>query len=353
MRAPAALLAATFLGWAAAAVAQGPGAPSSMPLPATLNPALLGLDRPGPAAAEARDTFQRYLAFNLPRAFALSRPDLRHAAYGSGGSLEAVRGQALAACVAAGGKACALVAEDLAVAGAAPPQPPGPLLRGSGWELVPDDRFIWWGPARARGVYVFAHGYGHYSDARGSQPPMHVRAFNNAGFDVVRFDREPFADAWKDRVADWLRDGLRALRAQGWARVVCGGQSRGAWTCLQANDTPGVVDAVIAIAPASHGTDEDSQLMSGRAELYRIFANASPASRVALVQFAGDPFERDPARRAAMARDLLARRLQGLLVIDQPPGLTGHSAGYSTRFALDYGACLLRFATEVPAPSAC
>jgi dienelactone hydrolase len=346
MRILAALLAAC-LGWAATAAAQAPA-----PLPPTLNAALLGLDRPGPAAAEARETFQRYLAFNLPRAFALSRPDLRHAAYGSGGSAETVRKQALDACVRAGGRACEIVAEGLTVAGATPPPPPGPLLRGGGWELVPDDRYIWWGPARARGVYVFAHGYGHYSDPRGSQPPMHVRAFNNAGFDVVRFDREPFADAWKDRVADWLRDGLRTLRAQGWQRIVCGGQSRGAWTCLQANDTPGAVDAVIAIAPASHGTDDDSQF-AGRAELYRILADAAPDSRVALVQFAGDPFERDPARRAAMARDLLARRLQGLLVIDQPAGFTGHSAGYTTRFALDYGACLLRFATEARPRNAC
>ena len=32
------------------------------------------------------------------------------------------------------------------------------------------------------GTLVYAHGYGQYSDPRGRQPPMHVRAFNNAGF---------------------------------------------------------------------------------------------------------------------------------------------------------------------------
>jgi len=351
MRALAALLAAC-LGWTDAATAQPAMAPP-IPLPPALDVALLGPDRAGPAAAEARDTFQRYVAFNLPRAFALSRPDLRHAAFGSGGSAETVRQQALAACAAAGGKACQIVAEDLAVAGTATPPPPAaPLLSGSGWELVPDRRYIWWGPARARGIYVYAHGYGQYSDPRGRQPPMHVRAFNNAGFDIVRFDREPFADSWKERVAEWLGDGLRALRAQGWPRVVCGGQSRGAWNCLQATGSPGTVDVVIAVAPAAHGTSFDNQL-NGQAELYRIFANAAATSRIAFAQFAGDPFSRDPARRADIARDVLTRRGIGLLLIDQPAGLTGHFGGDTTRFALEFGPCLLRFATAPTPPSAC
>lgn len=314
----------------------------------------LGLAGPGPAAADARDSFARYLEYNLPRAFALSRPDLAHAGYGGGADPEAVRRRALQACAEAGGRACAIVAENLAVAGTAPPPPPAaPLAHGDGWEIVPDARYIWHGPARARGLYIHAHGFTNYVDARGRQPPMLVRAFNNAGYDIARFDREPHADAWPDRMAARLAAALPALRAQGWRSLACGGQSRGAWNCLQTLDSATPPDLVVAIAPATHGTDADSQIIGATAAAWRLFSGDKVAARVALVQFAGDPFLRDPARRAAMARDLLAPRVAALLLIDRPPGLTGHGAGETTSFALRFGPCLVRFATDPAPPQGC
>jgi hypothetical protein len=314
----------------------------------------LGLAGPGPAAAEARESLARYLQFNLPRAFALSRPDFRHAGFGSGGDPDAVRRRALQACTEAGGRACEIVAENLTVAGTTPPAPPAtPLLRGDGWEFTPDPRFTWHGPARAAGLYVFAHGHASHVDARFRQPPMHVRAFNNAGYDIVRFDREPHADAWPDRMATRLAEGLRTLRAQGWRSIACGGQSRGGWNCLQTLDTDSPPDLVVAVAPATHGTDADSQIIGATAAAYRLFSGARVPTRVALVQFAGDPFLRDPTRRAELARDRLAPRVGALLLIDRPAGFTGHGAGETTRFGLQFGPCLVRFATEPTPPTAC
>lgn len=88
------------------------------------------------------------------------------------------------------------------------------------------------------------NGAGALADARGLQPQPHVRAFNNAGFDVVRFDRDPNADA-RDRAAGWLEEALLDLRRRGYRRVIVGGQSRGGWNSLQMLAHAGLADAVV------------------------------------------------------------------------------------------------------------
>ena len=127
---------------------------------------------------------------------------------------------------------------------------------------------------------------------------------NNAGYDVVRFDREPMADA-RDRAAGWLRDGLQEMRRLGYRSVIAGGQSRGAWNSLQVLDTPGLADGVIAVSPAAHGAGESTNLMAQYDDLRALLAGAAPSrTRVAFVQFSGDPFHRRrrPPGRAAPRR---------------------------------------------------
>src|SRR5208337_3231457 len=87
-------------------------------------------------------------------------------------------------------------------------------------------------------------------DLSADQPQSYVRAFNNAGFDVVRFARAPATD-YADSAEGWLREALPKLRARGWRMLVVGGQSRGGWNSLQMLDTPGLADAVVAVSPAS------------------------------------------------------------------------------------------------------
>ncbi len=81
--------------------------------------------------------------------------------------------------------------------------------------FVPDERFLWHGPAAARGVVVWSHRQIADVDSRGLQPPPFVRAFNDAGFDVIRFDRAPLVDN-PVRAAGWLRDELPVLRRSGY-----------------------------------------------------------------------------------------------------------------------------------------
>jgi len=298
--------------------------------------------------AEGRDDYARFLQQATPRAFALS-PD---GAWGWAAAMPdqaATEARALELCGRWGG-GCRLYARDLVVVWPgleSPPPPPAPavpLQAGPGWALVPDGRFLWHGPAAARGAYVWAHGRAAGGqDSRGSQPQPHVRVFNNAGYDVLRFDRDPVTDE-TEAAAAWLRAALRALRAQGYARLVVGGQSRGAWNALQMLDAPGLVDGVVAIAPAAHGATGSPAWAWAIEDLLRVVSAArSPAARVAIATFASDEFDPDPDRRASLFRTLNAPRIGALLLLDRPPGVSGHGGGAESRFTLRYGGCLLAF----------
>jgi hypothetical protein len=297
-------------------------------------------------------SYADFLLMNVPRAFAVAS---NGASGWSGGrtTIDDVRSRALKSCGEKGGTDCAIYAEDLAVIwpGRTPtplPAVPGPLIEARDYAFSPDPRFIWYGPLGAKGLFVWSHGKGGAQDSRNAQPPAFVRAFNNAGFDVVRFGRNPSAD-YVDEAADWLRKGLAALRQRGWRTVVAGGQSRGAWNSLQMLDTPGLADAVIAISPASFSGQATQE-----ADLYRILrADRSPAARVAVAQFNGDIYVRDMPGRLAMLRELLPSRASAVLVIDQPQHIAGHGGGNSTDFARKFGPCLLRFVIAPAPPADC
>ncbi|MBO0710751.1 MAG: hypothetical protein J2P47_05665 [Acetobacteraceae bacterium] len=314
--------------------------------------AVPGLDATG------RAEYRRFLLANLPRAFAVSENGKAGWA-GPAPSLDVARAVALERCATLGGINCRWYAENLDVVwGHRPPAvmpPPGePLIKGDGYVFIADDRYFWHGPRAAAGVYVWSHGKGPMidSDNRGLEPEPHVRPFNNAGYDVVRFDRAPLADN-PDRAAGWLADGLRRLRAMGYRRVVAGGESRGGWTSLQMVDAGDAADVVIAVVPAAQGT-EASRLFKGQPDALRQVvggANA-PRLRLAVIQFAADPYAGDLAERDRILSGLLGR-VGGLLLIDRPDGLLGHGAAAGETFAERFGACLYRFASSPVAPSSC
>jgi hypothetical protein len=294
---------------------------------------------------EGRENYEVFLLTNLPRAFALSATGA-HGWFGGTGTAEEARAKALKACANKGAADCAIYAEDLNVIwhGRAPAstRPQSALLHGN-WEygLTTDDRYFWYGPGTARGVFVWGHGKGSGYDGRAVQAQSYVRAFNNAGFDVVRFVRAPFPD-YADAAADTLRQGLAALRAKGWRAIVAGGQSRGAWNSLQMLSSPGLADVAIAVSAASFNSTGGQD-----AEMSRLLRDArSPQSRVFVVQFRNDIYMPDFAGRTAMFRELLVNRVGALLTVVDPPGFEGHGAGNSVAFARRFGPCMLRFATE-------
>lgn len=326
----------------------------SVPAPAAPDLPVLDVAAVPSLSAEGRASYEGFLLMNLPRAFALSA-DGKSGWFASTKSIDEARTKALASCSDKGGTKCAIYAEDLRVVWpgrpATGPSPVPPALIDAGdHAFVPDARFIWHGPATARGLYVWSHGKGG-GDQRGRQPQAHVRAFNNAGFDIVRFDREPAAD-FVDSAEKWLRQGLVALRQQGWKMIIAGGQSRGAWNSLQMLDTPGLADAVIAISPAnfSYGTANSDNT----AEMYRLtHAAAAPATRVAVAQFTGDTYVTDMNRRVRLVQESLQPRTGAVLVINQPEGIVGHGAGETMLFTQRYARCLLHFVIDPVPPASC
>jgi hypothetical protein len=312
-------------------------------------PPILDAGRVPHLSPEGREDYRRFLLQPTPRAFALA-PD---GAWGWAAAIEddaaVTEARALENCARWGGQGCRVYVRDLAVVwpgleASAPTPPARQLAGGPGWSLAPDPRFLWQGAERARGAYVWAHGRSPGgADSRGSQPQPHVRAFNNAGYDVIRFDRDPVTDETEAGAA-WMRQALAELRRRGYARVVVGGQSRGAWNALQSLSEPGLADAVIAIAPAAHGPRGSPAQAWALDDLRRIVASArSTGTRVAVANFAGDEFDPDPEARASIL-GVLAGRSAGFLMLDRPAGIRGHGGGADWRFTLRYAPCLLDFA---------
>lgn len=326
-------------------LAQSPPRPGILDLP----------DFPG-LSERAKGEAARMLTRNLPRAFALA-PNGQFA-WQSGGAEGVAERRALETC-GQGGTPCRIIARDLAVvaperAWMPTPAPGDVALGSSNHETVPDARFLWWGPQRAAGVLVFAHGRANRgADSRGAQPQAWTRHFNNAGFDVWRFDRHPNVDE-PARAAGWLKADLQALRQRGYRVVVVAGQSRGGWNALMALDTPGLADAHIAIAPAAHGAEGGPSHGRQLDDLRRIVAAAAgaPRARVGVANFRDDQFDAQPDARAVIFNELGARSA-GFIFIDRPEGLPGHGAGANNAFADRYGPCLLRLATMTPPPRSC
>jgi hypothetical protein len=297
--------------------------------------------------AQARASYAIFLRMNLPRAVAISSGG-GIGWLGGSRSLDDARAAALKSCAAKGAGDCAVYAEDLQVVwhGAAPvvlPRVPGPLIQTSRYAFVPDPRYFWHGPQAARGVVVWGHGKGNGNDYRANQPPPAIRAFNNGGFDVVRFGREP-GDDYADWAQDWLRQGLKDLRRQGYRFIVSSGQSRGANDALFMLGSAGIVDAVIALSPGSYGVAFSAEFSRS------LHQAAAPSARVVFAQFEHDPYAGpDLAGRAELVRRTLQPAVAGLLLIDRPAGFDGHFSGETADFAIKFGDCIYRFAIGQPA----
>jgi hypothetical protein len=329
-------------GTASASAGSSSGA-SAAPEPVLLNPTALPF-----LSADGRADYRRFLTQPTPRAFAVASDGSWGWAAGHE-TPAAAEERALQNCRGWGGRDCALYVRDLAVVwpgrqAAPPPVPEAPLAGGAGWAVQADHRFLWHGPRQARGAYLWAHGRAAGgADSRGAQPQPHVRAFNNAGYDVLRFDRDPATDE-TEAGALWMHQALKSLREAGYTRVIAGGQSRGAWNALQALDTPGLVDAVVAIAPAAHGPTGSPAHAWALDDLRRIVAAArAPDARVAVASFSGDEYDPDPAQRAAILGTLTSPRVGALLLLDRPRGISGHGGGADWRFTLRYASCLVEF----------
>ena len=208
------------------------------------------------------------------------------------------------------------------------------------------------GPRAAEGVVVWSHGFGGaQADHRRRAVPGTLAMLNDAGFDILRFDRDPAEDHLAVALTTLTR-ALPLLRQAGYRRIVLAGQSRGAWqSMLAAAERPELVHAVLAFAPAAHGETSLPNNHGAAIEDFRRLLAGLPASgpRLGVAVFDRDPFDPDPAARAAAAAEAAASRRAPTLALHPQPPLEGHNAGNDWRFTRGHAPCLL---TLVTAPEA-
>lgn len=308
-----------------------------------------------------RRSYERFLTFPAPRAFALgSQGGLAWAA--NARTVEEAERRALAQCrTVNAGADCRLYARNQQVVWNGPPRedPPAPAISGEGWTLTRPPGFLSHGRA-AEGALLWTHGRGgdtrrpHLTEALATPLPF-VQRFNNAGWDVWVLTREASHDVNYDTVLSFADHSLRlaagALRTAGYGRVVAAGQSAGGWAALATLDTPGLLDGAIAIAGAGLYMPPPGQ--AGTLDFAALLARMRDTSApIVIAAFEGDRLLPNPERSAAMIRGTLAQRPAPLLLIDRPTGLSGHGAGAEPAFNDRFGACILRAVAERDA-SAC
>ncbi len=315
------------------------------------------LGQPNPSAALATSFTLLYRGVVPHAAFALARDAEGRSAWAySGGHATpaAAEAAALARCRQALGALqaeCRVLARDGTLAAGAG----GPGIAPRQGTLGPfrvSPLHLRRGPEAARGVLVWGHGYGGPDrDNRSVPTPGLASVLNDAGWDVLRFDRHPGEDSLFTSQPR-LAAALPALRAAGYRRVLLGGQSRGGWQAVMAaSEQPELVEAVIAAAPAAHGeTRRPNNHGAALEDFRRLLAGLPPGGpRALLVLFDGDEFDADPERRAAMVEALARDRPAPLLALWPQQGIAGHAGVADWRFTRLYGGCVL---TLVQAPAA-
>jgi hypothetical protein len=195
------------------------------------------------------------------------------------------------------------------------------------------------GPPNAALVWLHAH----YTEGPPPSLPPFAEPLIGAGWDLWRLDRVGATDPLAAGAAA-LAAATARLRSEGYARIAVLGESRGAFIALDALGTPGLADAMLLLAPAAHGTRPER-----RPEALAAFRTACAATapgalhRAGLVLFAGDPYDPDPAARAAAFRAAMRQCGIPALVLDRPAAPTGHGGARDPAFGASFGACLRGF----------
>lgn len=232
--------------------------------------------------------------------------------------------------------------EILAIEGTMPGKPPFTPVQLEIGPFRTSPMHFRYGPQRAKGVVVFGHGYTFGSDSSNFPAQGWLSAFNDAGWDILRYDRKPDDDEL-DRSLARLVAGVPALRAAGYRQVILAGQSRGGWQALMAAaQVP--VEGVIAIAPARHGQWRDAGNHLGAAlddwrSLLRSLPDQGP--RVAVVLFDDDDYDPGPDRRTAMVAARAEKRAAPLVAFHPEAPFKGHGGANDWRFTRDWSPCLV------------
>ncbi len=147
---------------------------------------------------------------------------------------------------------------------------------------------------------------------------------------------------------------IKELKAQGYDRIIVGGQSWGGWTSLVLSTEPNLpLSGTLLIVPAccgwvNTGDAGDPDLQANTLRFNQLIDHVRYPT--VGVFFQGDRGE--TGERGDVADRVLTAHHVPDLIIDHPPGLVGHGAGWFPAFDYEFGDCIAAFLTT-PKASRC
>ncbi|MFO1079703.1 MAG: hypothetical protein U1E23_03625 [Reyranellaceae bacterium] len=212
------------------------------------------------------------------------------------------------------------------------------------------------GPAGARGVVFWSHGLKGDEEQYRFAPPVIIRRLANAGWDVIKVNRNNLYErGWTSsgvRHRDNLLERVAWARSQGYRAVLLAGQSYGGAISLEANAQATGIDGVLALSPG-HGSDAGRAGSGGGGNYYNLdgyLVNAVAAQkggRVVVLVAADDRYS--PNRNSPGSyigprlRQVLGATGRPFVLFDETGPVHGHGAGETTQFATWFGSCVVGF----------
>jgi len=196
------------------------------------------------------------------------------------------------------------------------------------------------GPAQAKGLIVYSHGYTSGLDHTKSPTQPYVNSWAKQGYDAYRFDRRYIIDPLVD--ANSLIDAVGRARALGYKRIILTGQSAGAWESIIAASRGVQADAVIAMSPAWHGKVVGQKDLSRTKSEWGVYVDGiRPGARYFIAKFLNDEY--DVGGTLEATKPVFAQRGVDAVLLNYPPGFDGHHAADKDKFYKTFGACMFKY----------
>jgi len=196
------------------------------------------------------------------------------------------------------------------------------------------------GPQQAAGLVVYSHGYMSGLDHTASPTQPYVKHWWGHGYDGYRFNRRYILDPAAD--ANTLVEAVRLARSLGYKRVVLTGQSAGAWTSIIAGSLGVQADGIIAISGSWHGKVKDQKDLTRVKSEWQRYVNAiRPGARYFIVKFLDDEY--DVGGMLEAAKPIFVQHGVDAILLNYPPGFSGHHAADKNDFNGAYGKCMFKY----------
>jgi len=226
-------------------------------------------------------------------------------------------------------------------------------------EFPVEEVFLPGAPGVAHGpktLFYYIHGFDGRARAHSPLPEYFVGEIQKSrGWDVIdaNYPRTGVTQIQRFAASNFgaaavVARRLKELKAQGYQRIYVAGQSWGGWDSLvltTMRDLP--LDGVVLVVPACCGwrftgaSPDDPNFANNKFYFDQMIARARYPT--VGVFFLGDEYE--PADRGKGAAETLTKNGVPNLIIDHPPGFSGHGSAWFPVFDYEYRPCIVAFLT--------